>query len=457
MNLLKRNGGSADTVRKSAALGRIRRAERIQYVVCLIIGAFAGAILASPLVDGTLRGVHGAGGPLVVFATVTGLYGTLFALFMVVLAARIPWLDRAAGLPKVMYWHRQLSVWALSFIFIHALAATVGEAVALKVGVAKAFSYLARDFSIVLATFAIVLMLLVAIVSVPKVRSNIPREWWWLLHLSLYAALVLAFSHELLLGPAFVTHPLEREAWIIAWLVALVLIVGFRVAKPIAVSLALRLSVASVKELSDGRYVEITVCSRLNRRIDFLGGQYLQWRFLSRKRWWQAHPFTVLPTESPDSIRLVARRVGDFTDSLTKLEPGTKVFIEGPYGSFTVAKLKRKPLIVAGGAGVTAMRALMADLPSGTHAVAVIRASNRGDVVLYDEIRQIASSKGIELRELLGSRNDVNLAQVFESVTDARDWQLFVSGPPEFVTLVSAMALQRGFRGNQIETDAYSI
>ena len=99
-------------------------------------------------------------------------------------------------------------------------------------------------------------------------------------------------------------------------------------------------------------------------RLAVSGGQFFFWRFLTPDMWWQAHPYSLSALPQPPYIRLTVKGVGDHSAALARLRPGTRVAIEGPYGIFTRHSQRRsRVLLIAAGIGVTAVRALLEDLP----------------------------------------------------------------------------------------------
>ena len=87
-------------------------------------------------------------------------------------------------------------------------------------------------------------------------------------------------------------------------------------------------------------------------------------------------PTTLSALPQPPYLRLTVKGVGDHSSALARLKPGTRVAIEGPYGVFTRHSQRRpRVLLIAGGIGVTAVRALLEDLPRGAKPVVVLRAS----------------------------------------------------------------------------------
>src|SRR6202161_1580261 len=67
------------------------------------------------------------------------------------------------------------------------------------------------------ATLGLGVMAVIGLISVRAVRRRLARETWWLIHLGMYLALAVSFAHFIVLGPAFVGHPLTQLVWSLAW------------------------------------------------------------------------------------------------------------------------------------------------------------------------------------------------------------------------------------------------
>jgi predicted ferric reductase len=77
------------------------------------------------------------------------------------------------------------------------------------------------------------------------------------------------------------------------------------------------------------------------------------------------------------------KNVGEGTGDVHRLTPGTRVALEGPYGVFTTLRRQHpRALLIAGGIGITPLRALLEELPGGKGAVTLLyRASSWEDVI----------------------------------------------------------------------------
>jgi predicted ferric reductase len=429
------------------------------FYTSLVAGGLGmGLVVGLPIVDGTFSELHLQGGVAMFIGSTTGMAGTYLALVMVVLASRLPALERVLGQGGVMQWHKRLAPWPIVLICIHAVFLTLAYAEVAKKGVLGEAAVIINTFpSMVTATVALGIMVGIGLISVRQVRTRVSRECWWLIHLLMYLALILAFAHELALGPSFVGHPLARESWTIAWLAAAALVLVYRVGYPAIRTIRYGLRVADVKAEGPG-VVSVILQGRHLDRLAISGGQFFEWRFLTRQMWWQAHPFTVSALPQPPFIRLTAKGVGNFSKALAHIKVGTKVAIEGPYGSFTTfAQCQSHVLLIAGGIGVTAVRSLLEDLPAKSRPVVVLRVSREEDLVLFDEVEKLVRHRKGILHRLIGGRDLVQLDTIKTLVPDIAKRDVYVSGPESFVLEASKMARRAGVANNAIHQEAYRI
>jgi predicted ferric reductase len=86
------------------------------------------------------------------------------------------------------------------------------------------------------------------------------------------------------------------------------------------------------------------------------------------------------------------------------MKVGTPVFVEGPHGIMTgAARTKARVLLVAGGIGITPLRALLEELPASRgNLTLVYRASGPDEVVFKREIDELASLRGATVHYLVG-------------------------------------------------------
>jgi ferredoxin-NADP reductase len=270
-------------------------------------------------------------------------------------------------------------------------------------------------------------------------------------------ALALAFTHEIALGPSFVGHPLTRLVWSVLWASTAGLVLVYRFGLPLFRTLRHRLEVVEIHPEGPGTVSVICRGKHLDR-LAVAGGQFFEWRFLTKGMWWQAHPFSLSALPRPPFLRLTVKGIGDYSSAVARLRPGTRVAIEGPYGAFTThARRRSKVVLIAGGIGVTAIRSLLEDLPRDCDPVVILRASSAEELALASEVAELVRHRKGRVHELVGSRSEVRTDRLSELVPDLQNRDVYVSGPEEFVNRVVATVLRLGVPKDSVHFEVYSL
>ena len=388
----------------------------------------------------------------------SGLAGTYLALIMVLLVSRVPMVERVLGQDKLLASHRRLAPWPISLIVAHAVLLTFAYAEAARTGVWYQIGAFIRSYpNMLTATVALVVMVAIAVTSVYSIRRRLRRETWWAVHLFMYLALALAFTHEIALGPSFVGHPLTRLVWSVLWASTAGLVLVYRFGLPLFRPLRHRLEVVEIHPEGPGTVSVICRGKHLDR-LAVAGGQFFEWRFLTKGMWWQAHPFSLSALPRPPFLRLTVKGIGDYSSAVARLRPGTRVAIEGPYGAFTThARRRSKVVLIAGGIGVTAIRSLLEDLPRDCDPVVILRASSAEELALASEVAELVRHRKGRVHELVGSRSEVRTDRLSELVPDLQNRDVYVSGPEEFVNRVVATVLRLGVPKDSVHFEVYSL
>ena len=102
-------------------------------------------------------------------------------------------------------------------------------------------------------------------------------------------------------------------------------------------------------------------------------------------------------------------------------------------------------MLVAGGIGITPIRALMEDLSGDV--VVIYRVVDEGDIVFREELERLAGERGLRLLFVVGDhatrtgRRLLSPRHLRELVPDISERQVYVCGPPAM-----AEALERNVR-----------
>ena len=184
--------------------------------------------------------------------------------------------------------------------------------------------------------------------------------------------------------------------------------------------------------------VSLYLTGRNLDRLPVRAGQWFRLRLLTRRGWYQALPFSISAAPNGKYLRFTIKDLGKDTNRLQRTKVGTRVFLEGPYGLFTsAAQTKPRVLLIAGGIGITPLRALLEDLPTARGDLTLIyRATRPDDVVFSDEIDKLAGLRGATVHYIVGKRGSVDVPTdplepeaLRGLVPDLTDRDIYLCGP----------------------------
>lgn len=420
-------------------------------------------VLANLLVVEILFLTHGAGkNPVLTVAKFFGLHAALIMMFQLVLVARLPWLDRRIGMDQLTHWHRWVGFTLLWTVLLHATTVVLGYSILDGAPVWRTFLGLAGVVASLLGMGAAAIIVVVAVASIRYARRRMQYETWHAVHMLLYLALLIGLLHQLLEGTTFASSVAATVYWWTLWgLVVVALLVG-RVVMPLWRNAYHRFRVAAVVPESDD-VVSIHLTGRHLDRLPARAGQFFIWRFPGHNHWWRANPFSLSAAPDGRSLRLTAKAVGSTSAGLRHLPVGTRVFAEGPYGAFTALHRAREAtLLIAGGVGVTPIRALLEESTGST--VVLYRVRTKADAVLLTELQELAAARGAQLHVLEGRtgagsppNSPFEPHHLVSLVPDIVDREVFVCGPPAMTSAVLRSLRALSVPRRQVHAERFSL
>ncbi len=368
--------------------------------VLAVIGI--GAVIVIALWWHSTPAVSGLGGWLTGAGEIFGLLCGYGVVVLVALMARLPPLERGIGTDRLARWHAMGGRYVVSIVVAHGLLILWGYAVEAHTSVVSETATLLTEYpDVLMATAAGFLLLGVGIVSMRAARRRMRYDTWYYLHLYTYLAIALAFSHQFAVGAAFLNNLAARFWWSAMYLAVAVLVAWYRIAVPLRAFARHEFTVIGVKAEGPG-VISVYIGGKHLDELAAEPGQFFRWRFLTRSLWWSSHPYSLSAAPGGDVMRITVKDTGDHSRALGRLRPGTRVIAEGPYGAFTAGDSGRGVLLLAGGVGITPLRAMFATLPG--RVTMIYRASREQDIVFRDELDAIAAARGATVYYVVGSR-----------------------------------------------------
>lgn len=394
---------------------------------------------------------------------ISGLVSTNALLLMLLLAARVPLIDNIIGQVKANEWHKKLGDVLVYGLFAHMAFLIASVGLALSKSVVDVFLdwWALSDF--IWAVVAIALMAVVTFTSISAARRKASYEVWYGIHLLSYVAVAASIPHMFSMGSLFAEGTWQRIYWIVALSVVGACLLGYRFIAPLYRTMRYNVRLRSVTRVSPDMY-NMEFSGRNLHKLHAQGGQYLNWRLLTKGLWSQSHPMSLSAAPDGRTLRITVRVVGDGTERMVNAPLGTRAMIEGPYGIFTdKARTRDAQILIGAGSGIAPIRALLESSTAPAHRTVVfLRASTDAEILLIDEFDRICRQRGVTLFVLVGKRapghwmpQEYAAQNLASLVPFAPDADVFVCGSAGFIDAVHADAKATGIADDQFHEERF--
>jgi predicted ferric reductase len=388
-----------------------------------------------------------------------GLNLAFALLVQLVLISRLPYLDRRIGMDRLTGWHRLTGFTIFWLVLLHPTFVLLGYGDEDHKLFLRELSPLAKQPPVLAGMCAATIVVIAAGLSIRAARRRLSYEAWHAVHVCLYVAITLALLHQLVEGTAFKTNTITRIYWYALWVAALGSLITGRLVLPLTRNARHRFKVAAVVPESDN-VVSVHITGRDLDRLPAQAGQFFIWRFPGYGGWWRANPFSLSAAPQGNSLRLTAKGIGATSRGLRHVPVGTRVFAEGPYGAFTAAqRVREDSLLIAGGVGITPIRALLEVLPGDV--VLLYRVRSEADAVLWQELETIARQRGARIHLLSGrtgaGNQPLSSPRLAALVPDIAGRDVFVCGPAPMTDSVILALRQLGVPRDQVHSERFRL
>lgn len=396
-----------------------------------------------------------------------GLLSALAVLYQFILQCRLPVLEKYVGTPLIHRLHRY-NGYAIFWLLIgHITLVTLGHSKLHEVSFIKQYFDQVLYFPyVLLAGISFWLIMFVVIASITMVRKRLKYEYWYGIHLAVYAAILLGFLHQIKNGTTLLMTDWFKTYWIVFYILVLASVAYFRF-----IRLVLRYQKYGfyvdrvVPETKDTVSIYIGTKKPLPEKF-FIPGQFGIWRFFDKNLWWQAHPFTISSGSPKNGLRLTPKNAGDFTADLQNIKPGTKLFFDGPHGVFTTERFENKKLLlIAGGIGITPIRSMLEGLDAQAKNAIVLHAvKTPTDKPLAKELSAIARKTGAEIHYIYSEKapsgekiRHIDADVLKQLVGSPKGRAVALCGPPPMMDAVEKELVKFGIKKQDIYSERFDF
>ncbi|MEW5755306.1 MAG: ferric reductase-like transmembrane domain-containing protein [Pseudomonadota bacterium] len=368
------------------------------------------------------------------------------------------------GIDIIYFFHRYLAVIAFGLVLLHVLIIAIDNPAAIgSLNPLVAPGYMSMGFTAV-AFFAIVI-----ISSLWRKQLRIEYDRWRLLH-TVFAtsAFILAIGHITGVG-YYIDTPLKSAVWLGFTAFWMLLILYVRLVSPMRM---LRTPYRVVEVLKErGSTWTLTAAPDGHPGMRFQPGQFAWLTLRASPYALKEHPFSISSSaEKPERLSFTIKELGDFTSTIKDVQPGEVVYLDGPYGAFSIDRLPATGCVfIAGGVGIAPIMGILRTLADrgDRRAALLIYANNRWENVIFrEDLEALQTWLNLRLVHVLfkphaewqGERGLVTqelLARVLPQ--DYRSLEYFVCGPKPMNHLVEHALESLRVPLHQVHTELFDL
>jgi predicted ferric reductase len=329
---------------------------------------------------------------LVVFSVALGFVGLSILALQFALIARFKIVAAPFGIDALLQYHVQITFVGLAFALAHPVLLFFADSKYLHL-----LNLLTAPWRARFAFTSVIALLVLVGLSVWRRALHLSYEWWQATH-GLLAVIVVLFAllHASLVG-YFVTG-LPRHVVYDGYIGGLIfLLVWIRFVSPL---IRLRHPWRVVRVVAERGGTSTLVIEPVGHEgFRFDPGQF-GWIAVGRS------PFTI--TQHPFSFSSAAdtppggpavmtiKAAGDFTKTVPDVAPGTRVYLDGPHGVFSMDKRQAPGYVfIAGGVGVTPLYSMLLTMREREDirpATLFYASATWDDVVFREELAELSES-----------------------------------------------------------------
>ena len=334
------------------------------------------------------------------FAVAIGYSGLAMMGLQFGLTARFRYVTEPWGEDVIYHFHRQISQIAVGLVVAHALIMSVAhpEMFALPSTIGDV------PLGAVFAFVSIFALIALVVTALWRVKLKIDYETWHITHIGL-AVLAVAAGMAHMVGWAFyLSDSWKRALWIGLTIFWILLLLYVRIFKPLFM-LRRPYRVAEVRP-ERGDTTTLVMQPDGHAGFRFRPGQFGWLNLWGSPFRITAHPFSFSSSaEAADGrVEMSIRKLGDFTNAIHEVPVGQRVYLDGPYGAFTIGNPADMHVLIAGGVGITPMMSMirtLADRGDKRPVVLVYGSKDWDSITFRDELEALKARLDLTIVHVL--------------------------------------------------------
>ncbi|XBS70158.1 ferric reductase-like transmembrane domain-containing protein [Acerihabitans sp. KWT182] len=270
------------------------------------------------------------------------------------LTARFRWVTKPWGEDVIYHFHRNISLIALALVLAHPLILFV-----IRPQLLALLNFIEAPWRARMAAISTYSLIALIVMALWRVRLKLSYEVWHFTHILLAVAAVAAGILHMVAWGVYLVDPVKRALWCGLTLFWLALLPYVRIVKPL-IMLRRPYRVAKIKT-ERGNTMTLVMNPEGHAGFRFTPGQFGWLTLWGSPFKITGHPFSFSSSaeNSDGSVEMSIRNLGDFTAGIHRVAVGQRVYIDGPYGAFTIGNPADMHVLIAGGVGITPMMSML--------------------------------------------------------------------------------------------------
>ncbi len=408
----------------------------------------------------------GSANIILALGSLAGLFAAYLILLQFFFMGRTPWIERLFGLDKLSQIHHQAGKYGILLILIHPLLIVWGYSRLGKISLtSQLINFISSSDDLLKAVLALSGFILVVVSSLVIVRKRLRYESWYFVHLLAYLSVAGAYGHQAELGTTLTSHAIFYWYWLFLYALVFSNQLIFRFLRPIYNFWKHKFFVAKIVR-ENYNTVSVYIGGEDLNSFNIFAGQFMILRFFAKGLWYQAHPFSLSLAPNGKELRVTIKQLGDFTKQIENLKPGTRLLIDGPYGVFTdFFSLSNKVLLIAGGIGITPLRALLEDMQKKGKDITLLYGNReKKDIVFEQEMDNLTKQHPARVIHVLseepgftGERGYVDEEKIKRLVPDLASRDIYICGPPPMMKAIIQTLNKLDVKSARLHFEKFSL
>ncbi len=384
-----------------------------------------------------------------------------------VLTARFKVIKAPYGSDIVYYFHRQISLVAFALIASHPFILFIFNLEYLKL-----LNLVTAPWAARFGVTALISLIALISLSIWRKKFRIEYDHWRIWHgILAIGVMALALAHIELRG-YYLNTPGKQIFWGVYSILWIGVLAWVRVIKPF---ILLRKAYLVEKVISERGNAWTVVL----RPDNFKGWSFQPGQFAWLTAWDSPfqdheHPFSFSSSAAISSqLAFTIKDLGDFTAKIKNLSQGQRVYVDGPYGSFSIDRHPHSHefVFIAGGIGITPIMSMLRTLADrgDKRPLTLIYANKTIETATFlEEIEELPLKLNIKIVHVLefppegwnGEKGFVNgdiLKRYLPVARIRNEFEVFICGPGPMMDTVEKALIQIGIPLGDIHSERFDL